>query len=1112
MPSRLGPFELLQPIAKGGMGEVWSARHTAEDLEIAIKVITADYARHPGFQASLKHEVRAMATLAHPHIVRVLDQGDVSAEAAKGTQYQLVEGSPYIAMEMVRGWTLADHVMALQWDDVRDILIKLLGALGHAHSRNVLHRDLKPANLLVARGGTTWDLKLTDFGIAHPLQTSQREGPRVAGTPHFMAPEQQAGDWRRYRPATDLFAVGRIASALLERDAQDRAFVPHGFNDWMARILAAEPQHRFAFAADAAWALRNLGDPTSLLDPAFLPGRPATHAKTDRFQTSYLDATDPNRTLGTSTFDDTEVPPIPRSWRMPIPKPPTRQMKNAGAGLFGIRDIELVGRPDERTHLWKLLHKVAAESRPHVLFVRGPEGIGKGSLVRWFRRLADEVGAAWSMHAVFSPLPGATSPITSMIADSLNTSGLNHEEAAPLIHTLANAFGAGQYERDALLELANPAGDEVTSTFRFSSAEEHELAVCRYLEWQARRRPCIVQFEHAQWGSEGLRILVRALQRANEVRKPLLFVLTGDDQQLAVSPEERNLLTEVQQLAGIRYQELQLDPLPASAQRALIASLLGLDPALVASTAEQTQGNPLHAVQLVKQWQEDGRLEEGPAGLRLIPGTSRDSTTVHEIWTSRLNQFLDARTEQTRIAVELMAVLGQQVSENDWARLCRRAGIKLTRELVDGLLEKGLLRARRPKVYQFAHPSLRTTVREQSRAGGRLQAHHQNCAELVLKYGRGPNHHGRIGQHLLSGGKPRLALDYLRDGASRAIDEVASTRARELLALWERALLALDPPANDPVRGDGPYLHARLAMLTFDTAEVRKRMNQLEKDAKTHAWPRHQARVIAMRARLALQLGDASECLRLLPKAIEAADASKDALTSARTRLEMAQVLNQQGMAKAAAPWVAAARQFYESEKDAVGEANCLLLSASLAFRGGRLDEALAVADAARAVGTRAGALNIQGYAMSIAGEVHRQAGRQDMARQAYHLALQMFHSVGAEDHGITCELNLALLHQEDGEDDAAIEILNACVERLQRTERTGLEAVGHCLLLPSLGRKRNKVAFERHLERGAQLYDLTGYREPDAIQALHRAARVARNNRWPELAERADALREQMV
>lgn len=1109
---RLGPFELKEPIAKGGMGEVWSARHVGEDLEVAIKVITADFARHPGFQASLRHEIRAMATLSHPHIVRVLDQGEIDGEAARRTEYQLVEGSPYIAMEMVNGGTLADHVLGLKWSDVRDILVKLLGALGHAHARRVLHRDLKPANLLLAAGGTTWDLKLTDFGIAHPLFAAQREGPRVAGTPHFMAPEQQAGEWRRYRPATDLFSVGRIASALLERDEEGRAMVPRGFNRWMAKILADEPQHRFILAADAAHALRQMGEPTAVLDPAFMPGKPPTKTRTENQTLVFVDPSEPERTLGDAAIDDMdEVPPIPRSWRMAIPRPPTRQMKNAGAGLFGIRNIELVGRPEERNALWKLLHRVAAERRVHVLLVRGPDGIGKASLLRWFRRRAHEVGAALPHHAVFSPFADGGSPLTDMFADSLSTRGLTHGEAAGYVRRICEIFGAGEYEQQALLELTNPAPEDESSVFRFRSAEEREVATCRLLEWNARRRPVMLHFDHVHWGGDGLRVVLRALERAHSERRPLLFLLTTDEKNLAISPNERKLLDEVRERAGIRFRELALGPLPPSAQRALIASLLGLDPALVAQIAEQTQGRPLHAVQLVKKLQEEGQLQEGFAGLQLARGSTVRSESVGELWGARLAQFMEDHTEESQVALELMATLGPQVTENDWARLCRRAGVRLTRRLVDGLLTAGLLRARSPKLYQFAHPSLRTTITEYARRHGRLEAHHQNCAELVRLHGRSPHRHGLIGQHLLSGGRPRAALEFLYRGVIRAVDEAATGRARELLALWQRALDALDPPGSDPLHGDGYYMRSRLAMVLFDVDEARREFRTLEKLAKQHDWPKHLARAVALAAQLAHQLGDASESLRLLPRAINLADQAQDRITSARTRLEMAQVLNQQGMPKAAAPWIAEARKVYEQDKVPIGEANCLLLSASIAFNAGRFDEALGVAEAARHMGAKAGALTIQGFAMSIIGEVHRKSGRPDMARRAYHRALSMFHGVGAEAHGIPCELNLALLHQEDAEDDAAIEILTACIERLHRTRRSGLEAIAHCLLLPSLAAQRNDVAFERHLTRGAELFDSTGYRDPDAIIALHQSVRIARRLGWNQLADRAQELAENM-
>ncbi|MEZ4318100.1 MAG: protein kinase [Myxococcota bacterium] len=1106
----LGPFDLVQPLAKGGMGEVWAAEHRAQELEVAIKVITADYARHPGFVASLRHEVRAMATLSHPHIVRVLDQGEVDQEAARVSGYQLVEGSPYIAMEMVRGETLSAHVLKLEWNDVREILIKLLGALAHAHARKVLHRDLKPANLLLPEGGTTWQVKLTDFGIAHPLSAERREGPRVAGTPHFMAPEQRRGDWRRYRPATDLYAVGRMASALLLRDEEGRAFVPPGFNAWMARILAETPQHRFAFAADAAWALKRLGDPTDTLDEYFDPGHPATIARTTEEGTKtfeFLESGTSKRPLCTTTFDEAECPPMPPSWRMPTPKPPTRQFKNAGAGLFGIRTIEIVGRMQERNHLWSLLHRVHREKRLHIVLVRGPEGIGKGTLLRWLSERGYEVGASWPVHAGFSPVPGGASPLASMIANELNTQGMSHVEAAPHVRELAGLFGQSQAEDvDALIELANPAGPKDPSRFRFSNLDERLFAQARYLRWVAQRRPVLAHLEEVQWGLEGIELVSKVLDLDQDNPLPILFAMSVDDHALATCPMERAALERLAERAGDAFHDLSLQPLPPTDQRALVASVLGLDPTLVARTAESTEGNPLHAVQQITRWLESGQLEEGPNGLRLAEGEGV-STSVEDLWRHRLAAFLEERPPNDAVALELLAVLGHEVPRLDWGRLTRRAGFQPSQWLVDGLVEAGMLRVSASGVYGFAHASLRHAVLDQAERAGRLQSHHQNCADLVKRYATGGDRDGRVGEHLLYGGRPQAALHYLYLGTEHAMQEGDSSRVRELLVLWNRAITELGLPDNDPRHGDGLYLEGRAAQRSFHSDRAERLADRLRNRARAHGWTKHHARALGLLGKVALVKGEIREAQRTLGEAALEAEQARDPLTQAEALYDLAQLYTQQGEIPRAARKLAQARGLFVAARSLKGETQCLLSAAVIARLDGRPDEALTLADAARQLAARDGSRVRQADALTIAGEVHRMEGRPEVAEKAYRVAMQILRSTQGPYRSIVCELNIAQLLQERGEHDSALEMIGSCIERLHKAGHRGHQAVAHTLMLPSLAFEKNRIGFERHLAAATDLYNETGLVDDDAIRALDLSSRLARDAGWTREANQATLL-----
>ena len=299
----LGPFELLEPIGRGGMADVWKARHPARDLPVAIKVMTEEHTDNPAYRAGFLNEVRAVAGLNHPNIILIYDDGTVSADAQWLSKGRLRRGAPFLAMEFMAGGTLAQILPMRRWKQVRGVLTLLLDALAHAHARGVVHLDLKPDNVLLPKDRSLEGLKLTDFGIAHAMRrmgharlpgfpgnsddsahSEDDLDPAVPlmGTPIYMAPEQFAAQWRDFGPWTDLYALGCIAYEMVcgkppfERPsalqlaqahwydpapALEPLFeIPSGFAAWVLRLLEKKPANRFQFAADAAYALSLLED------------------------------------------------------------------------------------------------------------------------------------------------------------------------------------------------------------------------------------------------------------------------------------------------------------------------------------------------------------------------------------------------------------------------------------------------------------------------------------------------------------------------------------------------------------------------------------------------------------------------------------------------------------------------------------------------------------------------------------------------------------------------------------------------------------------------------------------------------------------------------------
>ena len=260
MKIQLGEFEVLSPLAEGGMGAVWRAVHPGQKLPVAIKVMAEDLVTRERWRDAFRTEVRSMARLEHPGVAWVFDYGVVSAAAHEASKGKLPLNSPWMAMEFASDGTVDDRIGRLSWPSVRLLLLSVLDVLGHAHARRVIHRDLKPANLLLCgvqdlRPG----LKLTDFGIAAALDGPTTPGDRMIGTPAYMAPEQIMASRGDLGPWTDLYALGCVAWELVTGaspfenlpgnmlfahvgqeppELQTLFKVPAGFEDWLRVLLA----------------------------------------------------------------------------------------------------------------------------------------------------------------------------------------------------------------------------------------------------------------------------------------------------------------------------------------------------------------------------------------------------------------------------------------------------------------------------------------------------------------------------------------------------------------------------------------------------------------------------------------------------------------------------------------------------------------------------------------------------------------------------------------------------------------------------------------------------------------------------------------------------------
>ena len=235
--TRLGPYEIVAPLGAGGMGEVYRARDTRLDRDVAIKVLPEHLSRDPEFRERFEREARAISQLSHPHICVLHDIGKR-------------DGSDFLVLEYLEGETLGVRLRrgALPAEQVLKFGAQIADALDKAHRRGVVHRDLKPDNVMLTKSG----VKLLDFGLAKPfaspvsttsnvsavtltLSPLTAEGTLV-GTFQYMAPEQLEGKEADAR--SDIFALGCV---LYEMATGKRAFDGKSVASVVAAIMNTEP-------------------------------------------------------------------------------------------------------------------------------------------------------------------------------------------------------------------------------------------------------------------------------------------------------------------------------------------------------------------------------------------------------------------------------------------------------------------------------------------------------------------------------------------------------------------------------------------------------------------------------------------------------------------------------------------------------------------------------------------------------------------------------------------------------------------------------------------------------------------------------------------------------
>ncbi len=856
MGVRLGPFEIEAQFATGGMGEIWRGVHTEQGVPVAIKVITGPNALVPEYKAEFRREVQAVARLNHPNIVQVFDYGVLPDEVA-ALDGGLIPGAPYLVMEYASRGSLADQTDPLNWRDLKNVLMAVLGGLAHAHARGVIHRDIKPGNVLLgSHHEVPPRIILTDFGVAHAtdratrtdaVELTSRSTEEASGTPRYMAPEQFMGKWRDYGPATDLYAVGIMAYhlatgqlpfkgatfMLLAMAHINNAFpkldpqieVPEGFEGWIRRLTEKNPHDRFKSAANAAWALAQLDD-TKIFFKEFsnIVGEQTNdddQDETDMLPTR-MDFALPEAVrvfMMSKSFKENpyrDVPPLPMTWQEAEPPRAQVSLVGAGLGLFGLRTIPLVARENERTQLWDAFKAVHRDRKHRAVVIRGWGGTGKSGLTEWFFNLVDEIGAATTLTVTHSANPGPMHGLSWMLNQAFRCAGLNPDDLKDRVESILEQHdiddenmvtGLVEIMRSDLRDASTTSAHSV----RFAHAEQRYMVVRDVIDQTNPERPVLVWLDDVHWEQDSINFVRWSLENPGAQDHPRLFVMTLRDEELDDRPEVRQALKSL--IAMDEVDVIDLQPLATEATAELVREHLYLPMELAREVARRSAGSPLFAIQLVEDWIKRGILEIEDGEFAVRRGESAElPSDATSLWKSRLDYLIkylaSVNLDETgrepveapaaRKAIFLAACLGEDVDIDEWLHACEMLRLKVDQGLLDEL-GRARLGRRTGESFSFINAQLVDLIRTQCKEAGDWVPLNMLCARmLTTRYAE--EHPGlaqRVGRHFLEANSPMLAMTCLEEAYQRAHGTAEQREITEINELLGRCYELMDVPDDD---------------------------------------------------------------------------------------------------------------------------------------------------------------------------------------------------------------------------------------------------------------------------------------------------------------------------